>query len=246
MIRETLRHQAGATPRTGAQRLFGKNPLVTEALPWYRGAQGELAMAHALSELPPAWRSIHAMPIGTRGADVDHVVIGPGGVITINAKRHHGAKVWVGSRRLLVNGQKTDHLRNARYEAERIRRELSQGLGYDVSVRAAIALVDVASITIRERPTDVEIGSPGDIVRRIRRRPALLDSARQEAVTTWFDDEARWVHAVTLTSEERRQFDALSAEVSTALRVRRAWVVGAMLALASITLPLAAALLGAA
>lgn len=68
---------------------------------------------------------MHSVPIGDRGSDIDHVVIGAAGVFTVNTKSHEDARIWVGSKRLLVNGQKTDHLRNSRFEAQRVVRELA-------------------------------------------------------------------------------------------------------------------------
>lgn len=62
---------------------------------------------------------LHSVPVGTGASDLDHVVIGPAGVFTINTKHHRGQNVWVGAKRILVNGQRTDHLRNAAHEAKR-------------------------------------------------------------------------------------------------------------------------------
>ena len=46
------------------------------------------------------------------------MIIGPGGVFTLNTKNHSRGKVWVAQNSFLVNGQKTDYLRNSRYEAK--------------------------------------------------------------------------------------------------------------------------------
>jgi hypothetical protein len=34
----------------------------------------------------PRWRCRHSIPVGSNGADIDHLVIGPGGVFTLNTK----------------------------------------------------------------------------------------------------------------------------------------------------------------
>ena len=73
-----------------------------------------------LDRLGGGWLVVHAVPVGKAGSDIDHLVIGPAGVFTINAKYHEGMKVWVASKRVLVNGQRTDHLRNAVFEASRV------------------------------------------------------------------------------------------------------------------------------
>ena len=73
-------------------------------------------------------------PVGKGDSDIDHVVIGPGGVFTINTKNHSGQKVWVAGRIFLVNGQKQPHLRNAGHEAQRASRLLSAAAGFRVDV----------------------------------------------------------------------------------------------------------------
>jgi hypothetical protein len=49
-------------------------------------AQTVRAVAKGLPKLDEAWRVLHSVPVGSRDSDIDHVVIGPGGVYTINAK----------------------------------------------------------------------------------------------------------------------------------------------------------------
>jgi hypothetical protein len=44
------------------------------------------------------------LPVGDRDSDIDHVVIGPVGVFTIDAKNHPQANVWVRDDTCKVNG----------------------------------------------------------------------------------------------------------------------------------------------
>jgi hypothetical protein len=52
---------------------------------WRRGAQGEESLAAELWRIarPGQWRYLHSVPVGSRGADIDHVLVGPAGVFTI-------------------------------------------------------------------------------------------------------------------------------------------------------------------
>jgi len=82
--------------RTFVARVFGVH---TEERAWRVGAVGEEKVADRLAKLvtkDPRWRVLHAIPVGERGSDIDHLAIGPAGVFTINAKYHAGAKIWVG------------------------------------------------------------------------------------------------------------------------------------------------------
>ena len=110
---------AEAPVKNFVARLLG---VKTDERAWRVGAKGEEKIAGELVKLGPAWRVLHAVEVGKNGSDIDHVVIGPAGVITLNTKRHPGAKAWVGEHVVMVNGQRSDYLRNARFEAKRASR----------------------------------------------------------------------------------------------------------------------------
>ncbi|ANJ28105.1 nuclease-related domain-containing protein [Agromyces aureus] len=157
VIAECLREQALVPPRSPLARAIGRSPLSSESQSWYLGAIGELEVARRLERLDPSWRVLHAVPIGTGKSDIDHVVIGPSGVFTINTKHHEGKEVWVGAKRLLVNGQRTDHLRNAEFEAKRAAQRLSAATGTPVAVTPVIVIVAARRLTIREQPANVRV-----------------------------------------------------------------------------------------
>src|SRR4051794_31911273 len=81
-----------------------------DALSWYKGALGEIAVAGVLGWLGSEWTVLHSVPVGAGDSDIDHVVIGPAGVFTINTKSHPGQDVWIGGHGLLVSGQKTNYI----------------------------------------------------------------------------------------------------------------------------------------
>src|SRR5690348_8851726 len=56
---------------------------------WARGATGEETVGAALDELQPEWRVLHDYSTG-RG-NIDHIVVGPGGLFTVETKSH----AWV-------------------------------------------------------------------------------------------------------------------------------------------------------
>ena len=93
----------------------------TDERAWRVGADGEETIGAKLREqlTKGGWYVLHSIPVGKRGSDIDHVVIGPAGVFTINTKKHPGKKVWVSKNAILVNGHRTDYLRNSRFEGER-------------------------------------------------------------------------------------------------------------------------------
>lgn len=68
-----------------------------EARKWFAGAEGELRVAQALAAMPPHWTVVHdrlLMP-GLTESNLDHVLIGPTGVVIVDAKNYSGAiTVW--------------------------------------------------------------------------------------------------------------------------------------------------------
>lgn len=130
-----------------------------EARAWRVGAMGEETVADELFRLTRSadWRFVHSVPVGNRGSDIDHVLVGPGGVFTINTKMHRDASIWVGESTFLVNGQKRPYLRNSRHEAARASRLLSAAAGFEVSVRPLIIVVDPRGITYKRPPSDVAV-----------------------------------------------------------------------------------------
>jgi Nuclease-related domain len=164
----------------------------TEERDFRVGASGEAEVAWRLRKLgPPGWHVIHSVPVGNAGSDIDHVVIGPAGVFTVNTKHHRAGRVWVAEGTVMVNGRETWYVRNARFEAARAARMLSAGCGLPVVVRPVIVVVG-ARLTIRQRPVDVAVLDARAFVRWLRRQPATLPPDKVERIfevarrdTTW-------------------------------------------------------------
>ncbi|MFJ4165567.1 nuclease-related domain-containing protein [Microbacterium sp. NPDC089698] len=211
------------------QRLFGRTPLSPDAQSWYLGAIGELEVGRILDRLGPEWRTLHAVPVGKRGSDIDHVVIGPGGVFTINTKHHDGAKVWVGGHRILVNGQRTDHLRNADFEATRAAKILGAATHQTVDATPILAIVGAKSIQIKEKPPRVEVLRAEALVRRLEHAPRILTPADVTMLDRVAVVPETWGSSPP-PEADLTAFAALRTEVVSAFRRRQAWAAGGILA----------------
>jgi hypothetical protein len=138
--------------RTALARLLG---VKTEERAWRIGADGEQAVAAQLAKLGPGWHVLHAVRVGENGSDIDLIVIGLGGVFTVNAKHHPNGNIWVAGETFMVNGQRTQYIRNSRHEAKRAGRLLSEHVGYPVSATGIIAVMGAQrGFTIKEQPAD--------------------------------------------------------------------------------------------
>ena len=109
------------------------------------GLKGERKVAQDLNMLPDSWHALHSVPVGTRGADIDHVLVGPAGVFTVNTKYHPDAKIGVGGDTFKINGRSTRYVKTARDEARRASSILGGVTGMRVEVIGVIALAQVSS-----------------------------------------------------------------------------------------------------
>lgn len=162
---------------------------------WRIGADGEERVAARLAKLAkkdPRWRSLHAIPVGARGADIDHLVIGPGGVFTLNTKHHPGARIWVGGDTFMVDGHKQPYIRNSRHESARAAKLLSSACGFPVHAEGVIVTVNADDIVVKKAPVGVHVVPRMQVARWLGRHgpihpesvlEAIFDAARRS--TTW-------------------------------------------------------------
>jgi len=110
-----------------------------DTLAWRRGAAGERRTARLLGPLEcHGWAVLHDLAIPGTQANIDHVVIGPGGVLVIDSKQYRGrlhldqyGMVWHG-RHLLISS-----LRKTRWQAD----QADEVLGIaDIQVAAIVAI----------------------------------------------------------------------------------------------------------
>lgn len=244
VIAECLRVQA-TVPENGAVQRFGVSPLGRDAQPWYVGALGELEVARRLAALGPGWYVLHSVPVGTGTSDLDHVVIGPAGVFTINTKHHRGQNVWVGAKRILVNGQRTDHLRNAAYEAKRTSKLLSGAARMLVDVTPIVAIVGARRMTVRERPYDVVVLHDHALVRWLQRHPATFTPEQVQHLAAVAAQPAAWKRMSETDVVDHAAFDRLHAAIGRARRRRQTWIAAVVAATPVAFLSLWSAAMGA-
>ncbi len=160
-----------------------------------RGANGELVTGWWLGRLPEGWRVINDVPVGDADTNVDHLVVGPRGVFTINTKTLTG-KVWVGPKSILHDRRRTDFLPAASAEATRASRLLSAAVGRPVEVRGVLAIL-CDDWTIKQRPADVYVDATRGVKDWMLRQPVTLRAhevlelaAAASKPGTWIDRAA--------------------------------------------------------
>jgi hypothetical protein len=178
--------------RTGAAAMLG---LRTSAQQFAAGARGERAVGRQLNRWAAryGWHVLHAVPVGQRGADIDHVVIGPFGVVTVNTKTT-GAAVWVGEYGLTIGGKPVDYLRKSRYEAARAGQLLHRATGLEMPVQPAIVFIGARKVTVRGGgPAGVAVlPTPRALRHWLHRQPPALRPDQVEAIYEAARRPATW------------------------------------------------------
>lgn len=144
----------------------------TDERAWRVGAFGERVTGFWLDRLPEGWFAFHDIPVGERGANIDHLVVGPGGVFTINTKNLTG-EVRVSRRTITHNGHRTAFLPKAVAEASRAARLLSLAIGREVPVRAVLAIL-ADEWTVTAEPVDVIVRGPRAAKNLMLSQPPVL------------------------------------------------------------------------
>ena len=155
--------------------------------PWLMGAAGEQAIAATLTGLPAPWFSLHSIPLGDPDSptgDLDHLVIGPGGVFVINTKHHPGQVVFVKGDMVLVARHAQPYIAAARRDAMTVAVRLSAAVGTPITVTPVIAFVGADEVVIKFPPRDTLLTTRGQVLDALTRRRASLDAA---TVTTIVD-----------------------------------------------------------
>lgn len=156
----------------------------TEERAWRCGAEGEEFVGEKLNRLRAhGWRVLHSIPVGRGDSDIDHLLIGPGGIFTVNSKAHAGKRIWVARYQMRVNGQPVPYLRNARHEASRAARLLGRATGLQFAVQGVVVVLTgtvIPNITYRDRPDDVHVLTKWDVPRWFARKRAVLSDAAIE------------------------------------------------------------------
>jgi hypothetical protein len=216
-------------PQSRLLWLFGQHPLREDARAWYRGALGERAVGHQLTAVGSNWHAIHGVPIGTKGSDIDHVVIGPSGVFCLNAKRHIGARVFAGGGSVKVNGQPTQYVRNSQHEAQRVSTLLSAAVGYDVEVTPMIVIVDARKVTHGKKEPVVPVMSLPRMTRWLRRRRATLSPQQVVELSHAASRLSTWQSLLPVglpDHEVQERFAQIDHMVRRAILRNRLWLVG--------------------
>jgi hypothetical protein len=181
-----LDNEAGAGARAKEQELAGQKGAArrflervfdpkTEDRSWRRGAEGEERVAAQLAALGDGWAVIHDLTIGRKGANLDHLVIGPAGVFALNTKNLTG-KLTVYEHAILQNGHKTAFVPAALREVRTVQQRLSAAAGREVRAWSVLVVMG-CEVEVRKPLANLTLVRARSLPRWLNKLPGGVLSA---------------------------------------------------------------------
>lgn len=176
-----------------------------------RAAQGQRIVAGLLAHLPAGWVVLHSMPVADGDHTIDHLVVGPAGVLPVTTASHPGKRVTVTGRAVTVGGTRLPIVLGAEADGERLGRMLVvHGLGA-VPVAPVVAVAAPTRLVVRERPRGVAV-VPADALRaRLLEKPQVLDAETVAAVVALLDRPDLWAPAGEAQPDLLQRFTELES-----------------------------------
>jgi hypothetical protein len=159
---ETLHGRIAALPAGAPRRLLDRLLLRSAEADELRARLvGEQAAGTRLDRLAEAgWRVLHSVPL-PGAAEVCHLAIGPGGVLSLRSVFHRNARLRVDTDGVEVTRalrrHRVPHVRTCRRDARRAAHALARGRGFPVEVRPVLVCVAAAGVTVSPELRDVEV-----------------------------------------------------------------------------------------
>lgn len=143
----------------------------TEA--WRVGAQGERLTGRALDKLPSSYRVLHDLEMPGSKANIDHVVVGPTGVFTVETKNYKNAVTIKGGRAYSAGRTLDRVVQQARRQAAAVHERTGATVTPIVCVHGAGVRLD----GLFQKPVvqGVRFCSGGRLRKTIGRYPVELD-----------------------------------------------------------------------
>jgi hypothetical protein len=145
-----------------------------------RGAIAEEKVALRLEDLPESYHGFH--DIAFNGFNVDHVIVGPGGVFLVETKSHRG-KLEAKDGALLLNGQAPpkDFLKQAWSQTYQLNELLTKETSKEWPIRPVLCFTR-AFVGVRAPVKGVEIVRLGYLNQFLTRRSPVLSGEEVERI----------------------------------------------------------------
>jgi hypothetical protein len=151
---------AGTAPDSGRLERLSSRILRRRPMPEARRKEllGERRSGAELGRLTRhGWRVLHSIPLAD-GTDIDHLLIGPGGVFTVRTEYHPQQSVRADDDTVRIDdGDPLPYIAECRAEAALVRKTLESHCDFPVRVQPVLVFVDAASLDVAATQTDVRV-----------------------------------------------------------------------------------------
>lgn len=145
-----------------------------------------------LSGLDPRWGFLQSARVVAGGTELDHWVVGPGGVYLLNAKHLPGSRLHISGDRFLVDGREQPYVAEIRGEARRNAGLISMATRWDVGVTGVIVPINDRRLVIEQFPDDVAVIDQLDVANWLVNRPEQFGRRQIMAAFSAARDAAIW------------------------------------------------------
>lgn len=159
------------------QRLLDKplDAIARERIKYMRGGQAEALVAWLLADLEGDWHVFNNVEL-VKGSDVDHVLVGPGGLFCISTKSLRGLFTCQANGEVCYNNEPTRLISDTTGRAVELKKRLSALMGEDVPYVVAVLAVPFCYVEAAGAVQDVLILHQENLVETLEKRRRTLSS----------------------------------------------------------------------
>ena len=190
------RREPGASLRDWCDQLVQDEllPILAQIEQITLGERGEKAVGAALDELQSeGYQAVHAIRSG--GCDVDHVLVGPGGVFVIETKYRsgNGMIVFRNGQGLFVGERRRENkaIKQAKSGAHHVACIIQEHCGCSEWVWPMVVFVGNWVVDDQWDDTDVRVFTPESLKSYIREQQPVLLHAEIESIASHLGDVAK-------------------------------------------------------
>jgi hypothetical protein len=236
-IDRTVAARAESAPPSVFRRLFGGSPIGAAERDAFDAARGERIVGRELDALPAEWIVLHSLPSPGGGGDLDHVVVGPGGLVALTTRFVAGDVAFVAEDYVLARGQRVPFARAAVSAMRRAAALAGPSLPPSVAVRGVVVIAGPRTVRRGARARLVEVRAAENVREWLESLPPVLTADDVKRVAVRMAESVEAGPGPTPLSGEvggagDHLFFRLERDTAVARRIRALWRVAGCAALA--------------
>ncbi|MEE8600728.1 hypothetical protein [Euzebya tangerina] len=131
----------------------------------------------------------------TAHGGIRHLLLGQQGAFLLSTTQHRGSRVLVEELQILVDGQATSHLGDARFAADEASSALSRAFGRPIVVSPAVVIDGQDDLAIERMPADVHVTTVKGVVRWLRSHAVAFSVADARMLVALARMSSTWSEA---------------------------------------------------